>query len=99
MAQKRERTCVVFGAGALGLGRVGRLAEGFAADLIVADLSRVHLAGRTDPRSAALFGLRRGDIQTVVVGGRVLYENGRYTTLDITRVKFEVNTIKEKYFK
>lgn len=87
------------GAGALGLGRVGRLAEGFAGDLIVADMGSPHLACRTDPRSAALFGLRRGDIRHTVVGGRVLYENGRYTTLDIARVKAEVNAIKEKYFK
>jgi 5-methylthioadenosine/S-adenosylhomocysteine deaminase len=70
------------GAGTTGFaGRVGRLDPGFAADLVVLDWER--LAGpyldAAVPVVEAL--LRRGKarhVQTVLVGGRVVYDGGRF---------------------
>jgi 5-methylthioadenosine/S-adenosylhomocysteine deaminase len=39
------------------------------------------------------------DVHTVIVGGRILYGNGEYTTIDIEAVKANVKRITERLFK
>ncbi len=74
------------GATAMALGhRIGRIAEGYAADLVAVDLARITGAYADPVVSVLELVLGRADARDVrmtMVGGRVLYENGRFPHLD-----------------
>ncbi|KQR21860.1 amidohydrolase family protein [Microbacterium sp. Leaf151] len=67
-----------------GLGRpeLGRLTPGSAADLCVWDVSGVADAGVADPVAGLLWASPGRRPRTVVVGGRVVVDEGRLTTAD-----------------
>lgn len=72
------------GASVLGLsGRVGRLAPGFKADLIVLDLDQPHLTPIYDPFSHLVYAARGSDVTTVLVDGRLLVEDRRLLAFDL----------------
>jgi 5-methylthioadenosine/S-adenosylhomocysteine deaminase len=75
-------TCL--GARVLGLeGDVGSLAPGLKADLVVIDLDQPHLTPMYDPYSHLVYAAGGGDVETVVVAGRVLVENRRLLAFDL----------------
>ena len=66
--------------------RLGRVAAGFAADLVVVDLSRVAwpwVASEIDPREFLVMRLKAGDVETVFIGGEIVYRDGRPTRFDV----------------
>ena len=72
------------GAKVLGLeGRVGALNPGWQADLVVFDLDQPHLTPLYDPYSHLVYAAGGGDIQTVVVHGRVLVQDRKLLTFDL----------------
>ena len=65
--------------------RLGRLAPGFLADLVVVDLARVcwpWVAPEIEPVDLVVLRARAGDVRTVLVGGRIVLEDGRPTRID-----------------
>jgi 5-methylthioadenosine/S-adenosylhomocysteine deaminase len=71
------------GAKVLGLeDRIGTLTPGKEADLIVVDLDQPHLTPLYDPFSHLVYTTRAADVSHVMVGGRWLLKNRRFTTLD-----------------
>jgi cytosine/adenosine deaminase-related metal-dependent hydrolase len=69
----------------LGWGDGGRIAPGCLADLTTVALSSPRLAG-TDPAHAAaavVFAATAGDVNHVVVGGRVVVADGIHQTIDV----------------
>jgi 5-methylthioadenosine/S-adenosylhomocysteine deaminase len=72
------------GARALGLGdRIGQIAPGFRADLIVIRRDRrPHLAPDADPFSAIVYAAGPADVAATLVDGDVLVEDGALTRLD-----------------
>jgi 5-methylthioadenosine/S-adenosylhomocysteine deaminase len=77
------RLATLGGAEALGLaGRIGALAEGLDADLVVVRLDGPHQRPAYDPASALVFASSARDVALTVVAGRELYRDGRVTTLD-----------------
>jgi 5-methylthioadenosine/S-adenosylhomocysteine deaminase len=73
------------GARALGLaGVTGALAPGLAADVVVIDVRGLHLGPEpeADPYTTLVHASRASDVRTTMVDGRVLYHDGRWTTLD-----------------
>jgi 5-methylthioadenosine/S-adenosylhomocysteine deaminase len=72
------------GAGVLGLGdRLGTLRPGKEADLIVVDLNRPHLTPLYDPYSHLVYTATGGDVQTVLVHGRVVVQDRRLLSFDL----------------
>jgi 5-methylthioadenosine/S-adenosylhomocysteine deaminase len=72
------------GARVLGLeAQVGTLAPGYKADLVVLDLDQPHLTPMYDPYSHLVYAATGADVQTVLVGGRVLVEDRRLLALDL----------------
>jgi len=67
-----------------GLGRpeLGRLTPGSAADLCLWDVSGVADAGVADPVAGLLWAAPGRRPRTVIVGGRVVVDDGRLTTAD-----------------
>lgn len=66
-------------AAAIGRPDLGTIAPGSRADLTVVDLSHPMLQPIADPRRALIALANRADIDQVVVDGRVLIADGRYT--------------------
>ena len=71
------------GARALGMeGRLGVLAEGALADIIVLDLNAPHLTPLYNPVSHLVYAARGNDVVHSVIAGRVVMEDRRLTTID-----------------
>lgn len=85
------RMATAGGASAIGLGdRLGRLAPGFLADVVLIDARRPHLTPMHDPLAALVYGARSSDVDTVLVGGRMVVRHGRVQTLDEQQVVRDV---------
>jgi 5-methylthioadenosine/S-adenosylhomocysteine deaminase len=72
------------GADALGLGdRIGSLEPGKQADFIVVGTRRPHMVPMHHPVSQLVYAARGSDVETVVIEGRVVVEDGRIRTFDV----------------
>jgi 5-methylthioadenosine/S-adenosylhomocysteine deaminase len=81
-------------AAVVGLGdRIGALEEGRAADIIVLDFDKPHLTPVYNHYSHLVYAASGADVCHTVVNGRILYENGRFTSLDIEEVKARVREL------
>ncbi len=61
----------------------GMLKEGMDADMILVDFSAPHLIPCHNVLSALVFGARGGDVAMTMVEGNILYQNGKFPTLDL----------------
>jgi 5-methylthioadenosine/S-adenosylhomocysteine deaminase len=88
------RMATVDGARALGLGdRTGSLEPGKRADLIVVNTRRPHLVPMHHPASQLVYAARGSDVETVVIDGRVVVQEGRILTFDVEAAMDAVNRI------
>jgi 5-methylthioadenosine/S-adenosylhomocysteine deaminase len=79
--------------GAVGQGRegeTGRVAAGYDADLIMLNTDAPHLFPLNDPCAAVAYSARGSDVCVTMVQGKILYENGEYTTIDLGKTRHEV---------
>ncbi len=82
-AREIVRMATTAGAEALGLGdRVGRLAEGYRADLILIDLDRPHLAPMYDVYGHLAYTVGRDDVRSVMIDGRWVMRDRSLATID-----------------
>lgn len=82
------------GAQALGMGnQTGSLTAGKRADVQIIDTSALHLSGFGGGDSAALivYSARPGDVDTVLVDGRILKRNGQLTGVDVAALQARAN--------
>jgi 5-methylthioadenosine/S-adenosylhomocysteine deaminase len=71
------------GAEAMGLeARIGRLAPGYDADLVLLDFRRPHLTPALDPLGTLVHAGQGSDVHTVIVAGEIVVESGRATRVD-----------------
>jgi 5-methylthioadenosine/S-adenosylhomocysteine deaminase len=85
------RMATVGGAAAVGLGdRLGRLTPGFIADVVLIDTRGPHLTPMHDPLAALVYGARGSDVDSVLVGGRVVVRHGEVQTVDEQQVVRDV---------
>jgi len=84
------RMATVNGALAQGRNDCGRIKEGFDADVIMLDFDRPHLIPCHNVASNAVYAARGSDVVMTMVAGKVLYENGVFTTIDIERAKASI---------
>ena len=64
---------------------IGMLKSGFDADLIMLDAQKANMRPLYDPVSTAVYSARGSEVCLTVVQGKVLYENGEFTTIDIEK--------------
>ncbi|MCA9965220.1 MAG: amidohydrolase [Anaerolineales bacterium] len=78
-------------AAVVGLGeKIGRLQPGYLADIVLIDMDGVHQQPRHSLTAGLVYNTRAGDVQTVVVNGRLLLHNRRHLTLDKAQIIREV---------
>ena len=76
-ARTTMKMATIEGAKAIGMGdKTGSIEPGKQADIILVDLSRPHVTPMYDPYSSIVYSARASDVSLVMVGGRVLVENG-----------------------
>ncbi|MGE5139706.1 MAG: amidohydrolase [Rudaea sp.] len=77
------------GARAMGFSNSGAIREGADADLILIDMDKPHLLPRHDLAANAVHSARPGDVDHVIVDGRILMHKGELITLDEEKIKRE----------
>ncbi len=81
----------VCGARAQGRGEnAGMLKEGFDADVVLVDFSAPHLMPCHNVVNGLVFSAKGGDVAMTMVRGRILYQNGRFPTIDLKAVVEEL---------
>ena len=77
--------------GARALGRnTGAIVPGLDADLILVDFSAPNLTPCHDPIENLVFAAHGSNVVMNMARGRVIYENGAFLTLDLERIRYEV---------
>ena len=67
-------------------GECGMLKEGMDADLILVDFSAPHLMPCHNVLSGLVFSAKGGDVAMTMVRGKILYQNGKFPTIDLGAV-------------
>ena len=84
----------VCGARAQGRGETtGMLEEGMDADIVLVDFTAPHLMPCHNVVSGLVFSAKGGDVAMTMVGGKILYQNGKFPTIDLGAV---VDTLMQK---
>lgn len=91
-AQTAVKMATSFGAQALGLSdKVGRLAPGFKADIVLLDMNSPHWCPRHNRLSLLAYSASAGDVHTVIANGKIVVENRRLTTIDEEKLLYEAH--------
>ncbi|MGB9824313.1 MAG: amidohydrolase [Candidatus Hydrothermia bacterium] len=84
------------GARALGLqDKLGTIEASKWADLVVISLDSPHMKPVFDPYSHIVYTAKSSDVKAVMVGGKFLYLNGEFLTLDIEKAFHEIKEIED----
>ncbi|MDR0491731.1 MAG: amidohydrolase [Oscillospiraceae bacterium] len=81
------------GAAAMGRSDIGQIKPGNLADLAILDLDRPNMQPVNNHLAALVYSANGSEIETVLVGGRILMENREFLTIDSERVYREVDNI------
>jgi 5-methylthioadenosine/S-adenosylhomocysteine deaminase len=77
------RMATTDGARALGLAdQIGSLEVGKRADLQLVNLNRLHTTPQPDPISTIVYAAEAGDVETVIIDGRIVMRDGELLTLN-----------------
>jgi len=87
------------GAQALGFDNVGKIAEGFKADIILVDKNSVNLTPMFSPFANIIYSMYSNDIDTVIINGELVMQEKKILTVDeeIVKKEFE-NYIRKLYY-
>ena len=86
--------------GALSQGRedCGKIEVGAKADLILVDMGAINHIPTYDTTVSLCYSTNNSNVLLTMCDGRILYENGAYTTIDIECLKFESRQVIRRYF-
>ena len=90
------KMATVNGAGAQDRANIGQIKEGFDADLILIDANALNMNPLYDVMGAIVYGAHGSDVKLTMVQGKILFENGEFTTIDTEKALHEVNTYGKK---
>ncbi len=80
------------GAKVLGMENLGRIARGFIADIIgIRIRGNPSMTPCQDPHASVVYCASGRDVSLVIVGGKAIYKDGRFTHLDVDAVCERVN--------
>lgn len=76
----------------------GELKVGNKADIIAISLDKPHLRPVIDEKALITYSAQSSDVCLTMVDGKILYENGEYTTLDKEKIYFDVEKAIKKLY-
>ena len=68
----------------------GMLKEGLDADIVLVDFSAPHLMPCHSVPAGLVFSAKGGDVAMTMVRGKILYQNGKFPTIDLNAVVSEI---------
>jgi 5-methylthioadenosine/S-adenosylhomocysteine deaminase len=71
----------------LGFEAIGRLAAGYEADVVFLRLESSHFVPLRSPLVQMVFGENGASVDTVMIGGRIVFREGKLVTLDEARLR------------
>lgn len=80
-----------YGAQAVGLQKVGKLAPGYKADITIFDMDSAAWYPRFDLISLLVYAANSSSVDTVLVDGKILMEHRHLLTLDEEKICYETN--------
>ncbi len=92
------KMATVNGAKALKLDNVGVIKEGYKADIIMLDLDKPHFMPMHSYTDNLVYSAQGSDVCMTMVDGEILYEKGKFTTIDIDEVKENIDRIYRRLF-
>ena len=85
------------GARALGFaGKIGRIAPGYKADIVMLDLDHPNWLPFNDPVNQLVHCEDATAVASVMIGGRLIVDNRRVTTVDLDRLRDRVAAARER---
>ncbi len=86
-------------AAALGFaGKLGRIAPGYKADLVFLDLGSVNFVPFNDPVNQIVMSEDSSSVRSVMIGGKTVLDEGRFTTFDFDRLREQVEATVMRLF-
>jgi 5-methylthioadenosine/S-adenosylhomocysteine deaminase len=86
------------GAKAYGLEKdLGSIEPGKRADIVIIDFAKSHLTPCYNVYANLVYSADKADVDTVLIDGKILLENGHLITLDEDAIRAEVRAIGEKF--
>jgi len=70
----------------------GMLCEGMDADIVLVDFSAPHLMPCHNVLNGLVYSAKGGDVAMTMVRGNILYQNGKFPTIDLPKVVEELTT-------
>jgi 5-methylthioadenosine/S-adenosylhomocysteine deaminase len=93
-AEKVVEMATLGGARVLGMAdRIGSIAQGKRADIILVDMNKPHLIPLYNPFSHLVYAASGADVATSIIDGRVVMKDRRLLTIDLDGVMGEVRKI------
>ena len=92
------KTATLNGARAMGRDKKGILKEGYDADFVIIKADEIYHLPNHNPVNNLVYASTGCEVETTVIGGKILYDKGEYKTIDIEKLKWEIRKIKEKIF-
>jgi 5-methylthioadenosine/S-adenosylhomocysteine deaminase len=93
-AEKVVEMATLGGARVLGMAdRIGSIAPGKCADIILVDLTKPHLTPLYHPFSQLVYAVSGADVSTAIIGGKVVMRDRKLLTIDIVSAMAEVRKI------
>ncbi len=80
----------------LGFERIGRLAPGYEADIVMLRLDSPHFVPLRAPLTQMVFGENGASVDTVMIGGRVVFHAGKLLTLDEAALRRQAQQAAER---
>ncbi|MDU3565269.1 MAG: amidohydrolase family protein, partial [Veillonella sp.] len=96
-AQAAWHMGTVEGAKALGYTDLGVLAKGYRADIVLYDVTGMHWMPRYNDLAALVYSANSSDVNTTIVGGKVLMKDKELLTIDEEKLRAEITKAQE-YF-
>lgn len=96
-ARAALKLATINGAQALGWEDSGEVKEGMLADLIIINLDRPHLIPQFNLVSNLVYSANSRDVETVIINGAIVMEDGQIKSFDEEEVKVKMKEIGKRY--
>ena len=81
------------GAYASGFLNCGKIASGYKADIILINTQTAHMCPLHDAKAAIVYSAQAGDVDTVMINGKIMMKNRKLLTIDEEMIISRVNDI------
>ena len=90
-AKKAFEFATINGAKAIGIEKLGKLEEGWKADIVLLDLNQPQMIPFREPYSMLCYCADGSETDTVILNGKIVMKNKKLTTIDEEQLYYNIN--------